>query len=87
MAIRRPRPPATPWGRAFELSLEAGLAVVLGVVIGVYLDNRFDTEPVFLFVFLVLGFVTFVRRLLSIRPPQPAAPDDEPGARDPGEGR
>ncbi len=75
MALRKPRAPATAWGRAIEVAFEAALAMVLGVVVGVYLDRRFDTEPVFLFVFLALGFAVCFRRLLSIKPPDPPDPD------------
>ncbi len=66
MALR-PRTPTTPWARAFERSLEAALAVVVGVVLGYYCDRWLDTEPVFLFVFLILGFVAGFRRLLQIQ--------------------
>ncbi len=83
MALRKPRTPATPWGRAFEVAFEAAMAMVLGVVVGVYLDRRFDTEPLFLFVFAALGFATCFRRLLSIKPPDP--PGGEPPAGNGGE--
>jgi F0F1-type ATP synthase assembly protein I len=69
MAIRKPRSPVTAWGQAFEVAFEVGLAVILGVLIGNYLDGRFETSPLFLFVFLALGFATGVRRLLGIRWP------------------
>ncbi len=75
MALRKPRTPTTPRGRAFEVAFEAALAMLLGVVVGVYLDGRFDTEPVFLFVFLALGFAVCFRRLLSIKPPAPPGSD------------
>ncbi len=67
MAVRKPRSPNT--GRAFEGALEAALAVPLGVVVGYYLDRWLGTEPILLFVFLVLGFATSVRKLLSIQWP------------------
>lgn len=69
MAVRKPRPPASSFGRAFEGAFEASLAVLLGVVVGYYLDRWLGTEPWLLFVFLVLGFATSVRRLMSIRWP------------------
>ncbi len=78
MGLRSPRPPATAWGRAFEVAFESALAIVLGVVLGVYLDRRFDTEPVFLFIFAALGFAVCVRRLLSLQPPEP--PKGPPGS-------
>jgi F0F1-type ATP synthase assembly protein I len=77
MGLRRPRP-ATAWGRAFEVAFEAGLAVVLGVALGVWLDERYDTSPLFLFVFMVIGFGASVKRLLSIQPPKAGEEDDPP---------
>ena len=41
----------------------------LGVAVGYYLDRWLGTEPILLFVFLVLGFATGIRRLLSIQWP------------------
>ena len=79
MGLRRPKPPVTAWGRAFELAFEAGLAVVLGVIVGAWLDDRFDTSPVFILIFMALGFGVMVKRLLSFR--IPAAPPDD-GASD-----
>jgi ATP synthase protein I len=64
-------------GRAFELAFEAGLSVLFGVVVGYYLDRWLDTEPIFLLVFMALGFAASVRILLSIRTP-PAGPDRGP---------
>ncbi len=81
MALRKPRTPTTAWGRAFEVAFEAALAMVLGVVVGVYLDRLFDTEPIFLFVFLALGFAVCFRRLLSIKPPAPPGSDASGGNR------
>jgi F0F1-type ATP synthase assembly protein I len=69
MGLRRPRP-ATAWGRAFEVAFEAGLAVVLGVAIGVWVDERYDSSPLFLFVFTAIGFGASVKRLLSLQPPK-----------------
>jgi F0F1-type ATP synthase assembly protein I len=51
------------------VAFEAGLAVILGVLLGNWVDGRFGTSPLFLFVFLALGFATGVRRLLSIEWP------------------
>ncbi len=84
MALR-PRAPTTPWARAFEGALEASLAGVVGVVLGYYCDRWLGTEPVFLFAFLILGFVAGFRRLLQIKPGQADQDDgrgrgpDEPG--------
>ncbi len=63
------RKPAS-FGPAWEGSLEAGLSVAIGVVLGYYADRWLDTEPVFLFVFLVVGSIAAFRRLLRIGVPQ-----------------
>ena len=78
MALR-PRSPTTPWARAFEGALEAALAVVVGVVLGYYCDRWLGTEPFFLFVFLILGFVAGFRLLLQIQWPGPTNRDDSSG--------
>jgi ATP synthase protein I len=39
---------------------------IAGLLIGQYLDNRFDTNPVFTIVFLVFGFVAGVRETASV---------------------
>ncbi len=66
------RPPA--WGRAWEGSLEAGMSVAVGVVLGYYADRWLDTEPVFLFIFLILGAIAGFRRLLRIGVPPDTGP-------------
>jgi F0F1-type ATP synthase assembly protein I len=81
VAVRRPRSPATAWGRAFEVAFEAGLAVILGVLIGNWIDQKLETSPLFLFVFLALGFATGLRRLLSIQSPKGSNRENEaPGS-------
>ncbi len=76
-----PRSPAasSPTGRAFEGAFEAGLSVVVGVVLGYYCDRWLGTKPVFLFVFMILGGVAGFRRLLRIQWPTSPGPDDEQG--------
>ena len=72
------RPPA--WGRAWEGSLEAGLSVAVGVVLGYYADRWLDTEPFFLFFFLIAGAIAGFRRLLRIGAPTdtgPSGPSEE----------
>ena len=79
MALR-PRPAATAAGRAFEGAFEAGLAVVVGVVLGYYADRWLGTEPFLLFLFLVLGGVAGFRRLLRIEWPKPEASPGRQGS-------
>ena len=33
-------------------------AIIVGVVIGIILDNYFQTKPIFLIIFLILGFAS-----------------------------
>jgi hypothetical protein len=65
--------------RAWEAAFEAGLSVVVGVVLGYYADRWLGTEPVLLFLFMILGGVAGVRRLLGIQ----VAPLEPGAARDP----
>ena len=39
---------------------------VVGLLIGRYLDKRFDTNPIFTIVFLIFGFVASVREVASV---------------------
>jgi F0F1-type ATP synthase assembly protein I len=67
----RPRSSATPTARAFEGAFEAAIGVVLGIALGYYCDRWLGTEPVFLFVGLIVGAVAGFRRLLKIQWPEP----------------
>ncbi len=73
MALKRPTA-ETARGRAFEGASEAGLSVAVGVVLGYYADRWLDTEPVFLFIFLILGAIAGFRRLLRIGVPPDTGP-------------
>ena len=87
MALR-PRPANTPMARAFEGAFESGIAVVVGVALGYYSDRWLGTEPVFLFVGLIVGAVAGFRRLLKIEWPQASDPKNDLGpeqAEDPGD--
>jgi len=65
----RPQPPKSPSGRAFEGAFEAALSVVVGLALGYYADRWLGTEPVLLFVFLIVGGIAGFRRLLRIEWP------------------
>jgi F0F1-type ATP synthase assembly protein I len=39
---------------------------IVGLLIGRYLDNRFDTNPIFTIVFLVFGFAASVREVANV---------------------
>lgn len=83
MALR-PRPPASQWGRAFEVSLQFALSILVGVVIGYYLDRWLGTESIFLFVFLALGFAAGIRNLLRLGPSNSGGGGGGPGPGRPG---
>ena len=53
-------------GSAYQGSLEAALAVAIGVGLGVFADDYFDTSPWFLFAGLGIGFSAFVVRLYRL---------------------
>ena len=40
-----------------------GLSIVLGFLIGYYLDKKFDTEPWFFIIFMIFGIVAAFRNL------------------------
>ena len=70
-----PRPPN--WGPAWEGSLEAGLSVAIGVVLGYYADRWLGTEPFLLFFFLVVGSIAGFQRLLRIQVPPATGPSSD----------
>ena len=39
---------------------------VVGLLAGRYLDNRFDTNPIFTIVLLIFGFAAAVREVASV---------------------
>ncbi len=53
-------------GGAYQGALEATLAVVISVLLGVWADTKLETSPVFLLVGLVVGFGAFILRLMRL---------------------
>jgi ATP synthase protein I len=47
-----------------SVGLELGIAVIVGLLFGMWLDRRLGTEPWMMLVFLVLGLVAGFRNLL-----------------------
>ena len=64
-----------------SVGLEMGLSVLIGVVIGVALDNVFDTSPVFMLVWIGFGLVAGFRGVLRA-----VAKEDKRAARELGNG-
>jgi len=44
------------FGSFLKLGVELISAIIVGLVIGLFLDNYFQSKPIFLFIFLILGF-------------------------------
>jgi ATP synthase protein I len=51
-----------------SVGLSVALSIFIGLFIGLYLDRRFDTDPIFMFLFLGLGIAAGYRNIaLAIR--------------------
>lgn len=48
------------------VGIEMGLAVVVGLFGGNWIDGRFDTSPLFLFIGLAFGLATGFKRLYDV---------------------
>jgi F0F1-type ATP synthase assembly protein I len=69
-------------GRAAEVAWEAALSIVLGALLGIWVDSKTGTSPIFLVVFLALGLTVAIRRLLRMAKTQMDA-DAEAAKREP----
>lgn len=49
-----------------SVGLELGISVIIGLLIGDYLDDLFGTKPWLLLVFLIIGLITGFRSILRI---------------------
>ena len=65
LKIEKENPQTSNFGQAFKLSTELVAAVLVGTIIGVILDNWFDTKPwliiIFFFVGVVAGILNVIR--------------------------
>jgi len=52
---------------------------ILGVLIGRFLDNRFNTNPILIIVFLILGFAASVREVANVMKRADQEKDDNQG--------
>ncbi len=72
---RPPRFSPMKMGRGAEIAFEAALSVVVGVVLGIFVDKWTGMSPIFTFVFLGLGVVNSFRKLIALgkssSPPPP----------------
>ena len=53
-------------GKGAEVAWEASLSIVVGVVLGIFVDKWTGMSPIWTFVFLLLGVVNAFRRLLAL---------------------
>ena len=47
--------PPSPIGKAMKIVVEIVAAMAVGLVIGMLIDNYFDTRPIFIIIFFLLG--------------------------------
>jgi ATP synthase protein I len=62
----KPRLATVKMGRGFEAAWEAALSIVIGAVLGIYVDRWLDTSPWLMIVFLTLGSIVAFRRLIAL---------------------
>lgn len=62
-----PEDPGRRKARAYQGAMEAVLSVPIAMGLGYWADSRFGTEPICMLVGVVLGFATFVVRLVKMR--------------------
>ena len=68
-------------GRAYQAAFEAVVAVVVAGAAGGFADQRLGTAPFLLLAGVILGFATFVLRLVRLTK-ELAPPPQEPGGRE-----
>ena len=71
---RPPRFSPVKMGRGAEIAWEAGLSVVVGVVLGIFVDKWTGMSPLFTFGFLLLGVVNAFRKLIALSKSSNAPP-------------
>lgn len=63
--------------KAYQGAMEAVFSVPVAIGLGYWADSRFGTEPIGMLVGAVLGFATFVLRLMKMRPKNECDDEDE----------
>lgn len=70
--------PKSRQGAAYQGAFEAVLAILIAAFLGKFADDHFGTAPRYLLVGFVIGFGSFVLRLVRLgRYLQETAPEDE----------
>jgi len=53
-------------GQMSQLGLTAVFCVAIGVVLGIWLDRFFDTAPVFIIIFSLLGCAASIKTMMDV---------------------
>ena len=56
----------SPVGKAMKVVVEIVAAMAVGLVIGILLDNYFDTRPIFIIIFFLLGSVAGILNVFRV---------------------
>jgi F0F1-type ATP synthase assembly protein I len=76
----RPRRSKVRQGAAYQGAFEAVFAILIAAFLGKLADDYFGTAPRYLLAGFVIGFASFVLRLVRLgRSLQETSPEDEPG--------
>jgi F0F1-type ATP synthase assembly protein I len=64
-------------GAAYQGAIEAVFAILVAAGLGYWADEHFDTSPRYLLIGLVVGFASFLLRLMRMRRLLEEPPDDD----------
>ena len=53
-------------GHLSTVGVAMASSIILGILIGYYLDDKFDTEPWFFIIFLTLGIIAAFKNLYTM---------------------
>jgi len=67
-------------GRAYQGAFEAVVAILIGSGIGLWVDGRYETSPYGLLIGTLIGFSSFVLRLVRLGKKLHGQADDEAAA-------
>jgi len=54
----------SPMGRAFRMGIDLVVGAGVGLIIGINLDGWLETSPLFMILFLLLGFAAGIRNVI-----------------------
>ena len=66
LKVEKKNVPTSNIGQAFKLSTELVAAVLVGTIIGVILDNWFDTKPWFIIIFFFIGVIAGILNVIRV---------------------